>query len=106
VNLDPDLKIISENNNAHFHNRLHNCGYAVEEQHFFQKVADLSSGLLRKLYSCAATFLEKVAEVLPSNCGIALADIKKVTCAHICEMGMRRCKNIDTGHGHKHRDWT
>jgi hypothetical protein len=42
-----------------------NCGVAVAEQHFFK--------------SCGIA----IAEVLPSNCGIAIADSKKVARAHL-----------------------
>ncbi len=42
------------------------CGIAVAEQHF--------------LKSCGIA----IAEVLPSSCGTAIADSKKVARAHLC----------------------
>jgi hypothetical protein len=46
--------------------RLRNCGVAVAEQHF--------------LKSCGIA----IVEVLPSSCGIANADSRKVARAHLC----------------------
>ncbi len=49
---------------ADFRNNC-DCGIAVAEQHFFK--------------SCGIA----IAEVLPSNCGVAIADSKKVVRAHL-----------------------
>jgi hypothetical protein len=55
------------------------CGTAVAEQHF--------------LKSCGIT----IAEVLPSSCGIAIADSKKVARAHLWQMVLQSIKHLTNG---------
>jgi hypothetical protein len=46
--------------------KKYDCGIAVADHHFFEKLRDCNCG------------------VFPSSCGIAIADLKKVAHAHLC----------------------
>jgi hypothetical protein len=64
--------------------KLSSCGLEVAD---IRKNCDCGIAELRSLSnislkSCGTA----IAEVLPSNCGIAITDSKKVTRAHLCKI--------------------